>query len=383
MHKSCCILMAVFLFFTAPGAEAAKRHLAVDTESPEGVLLKQLTDEGDAAKKLTLMEEFSAKHPNHESATWVLGEMQTQYLKANQFAKALAAGEKVLAADPDDVPIAHGNLKAAEGLKDQAAIRKWAVTTSDAARRAAKAPKPQAEDEVANWQANVTFATQVDAYCDYVLYAQAVQAPAPAQRIELGELLASRSPASEYNKQLRPQLFIAYQQAGNQEKALAIAEQELQKNDTNDDMLIFAASKAYERQDKAKATAYAKRLVEILPAKAAPQGVSEADWTKNKNLKLGLSRWMLGVIASGEQKWADADTHLRAALPLVKENKDLTAETLFHLGLANFKLGDPKGDKNRILDALKFNSQCAAIPGNYQAQAKKNVAAIRSQYGIQ
>lgn len=372
------LLVLALVILSATEAFAAKRKLSVDIDTPEGKLLKQLTDEADPAKKLAGMEEFATKHPAHESATWVLGEMTTAYLKANQFDKALTAGEKVFIADPDDLPIAQEILKAAEGTKNPAHIRKWAVATSDAARRIAASPKPAAEDEVETWKANVNFATHVDKYCDYALFALALQSP--TQRIEIGELLATRSPASEYNKQLLPQMFIAYQQAGNHAKALAIAEQEA----ANDDMLIYAASKAYEQKDKAKATKYANALLEHLATKPAPQGIAEADWTRNKNLKLGLAHWMLGVLASNDQKWAEADTNLRAALPLIKDNKDLAAETLFHLGLANYRLGDTKKpEKTRIVDALKFSNQCAAIPSPYQAPARKNAAAIRTQYRIQ
>ncbi len=383
MHRLLRLTFATVILLSFPAAEAAKRRLPTDLESTEGALLKHLMDEPDATKKTALMEDFVAKHAAHESASWVLGELQTAYLKAGQFAKALAAGEKILAADPADVAIANGNLKASEGLKDPALIRKWAVSASTAARKVLATPKPADAEEAAAWQADADYAKQVDTYCDYAIYALALQTTVPAQRAELGELLAQQSPASEYNATLRPLLFVAYQQAGNQARALAIAEAEIKANSTNDDMLIFAASKAYERQDKAKVTVYAKRLIETLPSKPAPQGMSEADWAKNKSLKVGIAQWMLGVLASNEQRWADADIHLRAALPNVKDNKDIGAETLFHLGLSNYKLGEAKKDKNRILDALKFNQQCAAINSNFQAQAKKNVAAIRSQYHIQ
>ena len=382
MNRQLCFVFAVMVMLVSPAADAAKRKLPDNLDTPEGALLKHLMDEPDAAKKTALMEEFAAKHAAHESALWVLGELQTAYLKGNQFTKALAAGEKVLTADGDDVVIANGNLKAAEGLKDAALIRKWAIAASAAARRTLASPQPPGDEEAA-WKTNATYARQVDAYCDYALYSLAIQANNAADKIELSELLIKHSPASQYITPLRPQLFVAYQQAGKHTRALAMAEEEIRASRASDDMVLYAATKAYERQDKAKVTAYAKQLVETLPAKQAPQGVAEPDWARSKNLKLGVSHWMLGVLASNEQRWADADVHLRTALPLISHSRDTQAETLFHLGLANYKLGDAKANKTRILDALKFNSQCAAIPGPFQAQAKKNVAAIRSQYHIQ
>ncbi|HBY61875.1 MAG TPA: hypothetical protein DEH78_18810, partial [Solibacterales bacterium] len=63
----------------------------------------------------------------------------------------------------------------------------------------------------------------------------------------------------------------------------------------------------------------------------------------------------------------------------------LKAAALFNLGLANFRMGEAaKGEaqSQRILDALRFNQQCAAIKSPFQAQAAKNVAAIKSQYRL-
>lgn len=370
------------IFGAAPDVQAAKRTLTVNTETPEGVKLKTLTDEADLAKKLALMEQFATEHPKHDSATWVLGEMQAMYLKNGDFDKAIAAGEKVLAEDADDVAIAHMGLKAAEGKKDAALIKKWAMATSAAAKRAAAAPKPEDEDEIAAWTANVDYAKQNDAYSEYALYAAALQASAAATRIDLGESLEKQNSSSQYVGMLRPQMVNAYQQAGNQAKALETAELALQADPANDDMLLYAASKYYEAKNPAKWMPYAKKLAETLPSKPVPQGVAEAAWNQNKALKIGLANWMLGVAASNEQRWQDADTHLREALPNVQSDKALTAETLFHLALANYRLGNPKKDRKRIDEALKFNVQCAAIASPFQAQARKNIAVIKTAYRI-
>lgn len=377
-----CLTFAAFFLFLAPAADGAKRKLPTNLETEEGAYLKHLMDEPDPGKKTSLMEDFAAKHPTHEATPWLWGELQGFYLRNGKNAEAIVLGEKILAGDPDDLVIANNNLKAAEAAKNAALIGKWAIATSDTARRIAASPKPADEEEEATWKASADYAKQVDDYCDYALYALASQETQPGKRAEWGEVLAKRSPGSKYTAMMRPQLFLAYQQAGNHARALSIAEAELKVNAKNDDMLIYAASQAYERKDLPKVTTYAKQLLAILPSKPAPDGVSEADWTRNKNTKAGVAEWMLGVIASNEQRWTDADVHLRAALPNVGQNPDLQAETLFHLGLANYKMGEAKKDTKRILEALKFNQQCAAIPSAFQAQAKKNVAAIRSQYHI-
>lgn len=381
MHQALFLVLTLTLWVAGTSeAFAAKRKLTINAETPEGAMLQALSAESDTAKKQQMMEDFAAKYPSHESATWVMGELQSTYLKASEFDRAIAMGEKVLASDPSDVAVAESNLKAAEGKKDPEGIKKWATAVHAAAGKVAAGQKPDDEDDD-HWKAVVDYAKQAAKHSEYTLFLTALSAP-PAQRITLGETLEQLNPKSEYLASLRPALMGAYQQSGNAAKALAAAEAGLKDTPDNDDLLLYAASRYYEAKDTAKATEYAKRLVTTLPAKTAPQGVAEADWAKAKGLKLGIGHWMLGVMASNSQNWTEADSNLRAALPGLAANKDLQAETLFHLGLANYRLGDAKKDKAKVMEGLKFNQQCALIASPFQAQAKKNVAAIKSQYHI-
>jgi tetratricopeptide (TPR) repeat protein len=383
MNRLICLTFTAIVLLPAPDVHGAKRKLTTDMETIEGALLKHLLDEPDPAQKTALMESFTVKYASHGSATWILAELQAAYIKTNRFEKAIAAGEKILAADPDDVVIANATLKAAEGTKNPELVRKWAITASVTARRIITSFRPLDAEGAAAWHADVEYSKHAAAYADYTLYVLALHSRDPAQLVELGELLKSQSPTSEYIALLRSQLFVSYQQAGNHTRALMIAEEDIKANSKNEDMLIYAASKAYERQDKGKVTVYAKRLLDTLPLKPAPAGISDPDWTRQKNSRLGLAHWMLGMLASKEQRWPDADAHLRAALPNVVNNRGINAETLFHLGLANYKIGEAKSDRNRIVDAIRFNQECSVLAGNFQAQAKQNVVSLRSQYHLQ
>src|SRR5262249_33431579 len=160
-----------------------------------------------------------------------------EYLKANQFDKALAAGEKLLAIDPDDPSAAHSCLKAAEGKKDAALIRRWAGTTSQLARKAAAAPEPKEAGAVENWKGTVDYAKQVDVYTEYSLYAAALGTADPAQKIALHDALEAQNPQSQYLPQLDGPYFLALRQSNQNDKAVAVAEKVLQKNQDNEDML--------------------------------------------------------------------------------------------------------------------------------------------------
>lgn len=381
MTRLLCLILASLV--SLPAAAQRQKLAAINAETPEGQMLQQIGQEEDAAKKLGLMEEFIAKHASHEAAAWIYAQMIPAYTKAGQHDKAMAAGEKLLALDPADAEAAHNALKSAEATKSTENIRKWAGLTSQAARKAAAEEKPKEEDELEGWKNRVDYAKQVDVYSEYSLYAAALAATDPAAKISLVEALQAQNPQSQYLPQVMGQYFLALRQANNVEKAVAVAEKVLEKDQTNEDMLLIAAD--YHLQKKSepeKVIAYSNKMVEVMGSKPKPEGVSDADWEKKKNLTLGLGHWMAGITYASQNKFAPADKSLRASLPYIKDDQQLTAQALFYLGLANYKLGDTGKDKTRILDALKFNQQCAAIKSPFQAQAQKNIAAIRSQYHI-
>lgn len=363
----------------------AQRHkLTVNAETPEGALLQMIGQEAEGSPRRTAMlEGFVEKHGKHESAAWALQQLQGAYMKANDFDKAVSVGEKLLAIDPMDVETSQGNLKAAEGKKDAGLVLKWATNTSDIARKVVASPQPKGEDEVEEWKRLVDYSKQVDIYTEYSLYATGLQSTNPKVRLQLFKALESRSPDSQYIKETKPLLFMALQQTGDNAGALAMGEKILSTDQTNDDILLFAASQYFDgMKDKVKAVQYAQKLVEVLPTKVKPAGVSDADWQKNVNLKSGIGYWMMGLVAATDNKWQETDKLLRQALPNVQTNNEMKAETLFYLGLANFKMGEPKADKVKIADAYRFSQQSAAIPGKYQAPASANVKAMKMKYKL-
>lgn len=379
--RTTLILFAVLL---AGMPLLAQRHkLTINAETPEGQLLQQIGQEADAAKKTALMEEFTQKHATHEGMGWVLEQLVAAHLKANQFDKVLETGGKLLAMDPTDVATAHSCLKAAEGKKDPALIKEWSAKTSELAKKAAAAPKPSDEEEAESWKANVDYAKQVDTYTEYSLYAAAAAAQDPNHKILLIEALQARNPEGQYIAPLNLPYFFALRQTNQNDKAIALAERVLQKDQSSEDMLLAVADNYFNKKgDPARIIELSNKLAEVMSAKPKPEGIADADWDKRKNLMTGLGHWMAGVTYGNQSKWKETDESLRKALPLVADNDQLKAQTLFYLALSNYKMGEPKKDKKLMAEALKFNVQCAAIKSPFQGQATKNASVIRQQYGL-
>jgi tetratricopeptide (TPR) repeat protein len=357
-----------------------RSKLVINTSTPEGQLMQQIGQESDAAKKLALMEQFIAKYPQHEGVAWVYGQMQESYTKSGDFDKAIAAGEKVLAADPNDLEATYANLKAAVGKKDPDLVVKWSAATSALAKKAAGAAKA-ADEEDEQFAKKVEYAKQVDTYTEYSLYATAAQLQDPPKIIALSKELETRNANSQYLVQLYPTYFIAQRQAGDVAGAVETGERAAAKNAANEDMLLVMADYyMQQKKDPAKVIACSNKLVEYLGAKQKPEGMSDADWDKKKTTTLGVANWMAGVTYASQSNWAETDKSLRAALPLIKGgDATMNAAALFHLGVANYNMGKASRSRATMGEALKFSEQCAAMASPFKAPAAGNARAIRAE----
>jgi tetratricopeptide (TPR) repeat protein len=372
--KTCYLLLALVVF---SASAQQRKHFTINASTPEGELLQNIGQESDDAKKLALMQDFVSKYPKHEGAGWVYDQMQQAFLKQKDYDKALDAGEKALAADPEDLDAAYNNLKAGEGKTDPDLVKKWSAATSAIARKIAAGPATS-DDE----KQSVDHAKQVDTYTEYSLYATALQITDPAKVADLVDSLMERNPKSQYVPMLSGKYLTALQQSGKTDKASAMAEKIVAVDPSNADALLIAADSNLQKNRTDKAIAYATKVTEVLASKPAPEGVSAADWEKTRQAMLGRARWIAGVGYGAENKFGPADKALRAALPAVSGNSQLTATALFYLGLSNYQLGKTLGDKARTREGLKFFEQCSAIKSTLQDQALKNVRAIRGELGI-
>ena len=350
----------------------------VNAEKPDGKLLQQIMQENDAGKRTALLEQFSSEFAQSKDMPWILEQLQAAYVKTNDPDKIIAAGDKLLAADPEDPEAALQCLKAAEAKKDAALIKKYAGVTSANARKMAASPQPKEADEVASWKAAVDYAKQVDGYADYALFKAAVESRDPKLTIDLAEALRQQSPQSDYAKKITEQLFVAYRQANDNAKAVALAEQILATDQSSEDMLLVVADNyAQQNKEPAKVHAYAAKVVEIMAAKPKPEGMNDADWNNRKTLVSGLAHYMSGKLYYTEKNYAKADSELRAALPMAETNPNMKPEVLFFLGFANYQLKKPQ-------DSANFYKACAAIKSPFQAGAAKSLQGIKNEYrGIQ
>ncbi|MGO9274070.1 MAG: hypothetical protein ACLQOO_28175 [Terriglobia bacterium] len=286
----------------------------------------------------------------------------------------LLAGPAVATADKLDDTFQ--NLKDAVGKKDATQVKTLVAQLNPMVKEVTAAPAPSDPDEKQIWTARIEYAKSITEYCEYALFATAIQSP-PAVTVDLIATLEQQSPTSTYLDQAYLQYFVALNQTGAAAKIPGIAAKGLEHFPDNPDLLSVMMESTYGKQND-RALTYANRLVAAL-GKPKPENVSAAEWERKRSTSLGRAHWMAGVIYCSNGTYAPGDRELRAALPLIAGNTAMSGPALFYLGLANYKLGQMTNNKARMLEAVKFMQQSSVIPGTFADQARHNAIVIQAE----
>ena len=369
------LVSAVVLSFTLTAAMGAAQ--GVDAGSPEGQMLGAISKEADLAHKQAMMEEFVKTYPTSSQAGWAWEQLQSAYLQAQQYDRAVEAGEKALAANADNPVLAYNNLKASEGKNDPDGVIKWSGETSRLAR---KTIDSAGKSGGADAKGRAEYAQQLDSYSEYSIYALALKTTDPQKVIALSQSLEQRNPKSPYMGKLAGIYLNALRQAGQNDQVGPVSEKLLETDPNSPDALFAAADYNMQHQNMDKCLEYSSKLVQVMQQTPKPDGVSDADWQKRKNTMLGAGLWMQGLGYNSRRDFKQANTTLRQSLPLLQDNKQLLGLSLFALGLADHSLGKA-GNRAMMQDALKYFQQSAALTSPVQAQAQANVKAMRGVAG--
>jgi len=286
---------------------------------------------------------------------------------------ALALAGLVFGNDLDEH---YTQLKDAQAKKDPDAVKKLALESSKLARVEAAAPQPADAASVADWKQRVEFAKQVDLFAEYSLASIAIGVTDQAKMEELVDALLVLNPKSQYLTLCSSTYLGAL---GKQpEKQLAAAQKLLTANANNEEALDVLAN-GYSSTAPDRANGYATRLLTVMKAKAKPDGVSEADWEKQKSARLSDGYYIAGTTACAKSTWIDCDRNLKAALPYVSKDQRTLGITYFYLGLADYQIGKVTGDRSKVQEGAKYSEQSAAIPGPMQQKAATNAQAMKAE----
>jgi len=284
----------------------------------------------------------------------------------------LALGGLVWGADLNET---YKNLKEAFEMKDYAKVKTLSAQTAKEAQELAKEAQPADASQVDSWKGRQEFAKEAQTYAEYALAVSASQATDPATTIELTEALIAQNPKSEQIDTATPQYLAALSKQGAA-KANAAASKILAGRPDNEYALDVVARNW---SAPGPALAAANRLIGVIGRKKKPEGMSDADWQRTKNEMLGSAYTSAGVIQAGQNRYADADRNLKAAMPLVSGNPTMLSYVYYYLGVANYQMGKVTADKSKMMAGLQYTDKAVATGGPMQAQASSTSAIMKRE----
>jgi hypothetical protein len=351
-----------------------KQNFTFNPGTPEGQILQNLGQETDDARKVQLGQEFLTKFPKHEAAGWVAAQVEAGLLGQKEYDKVLEVAEMAWANSPD-MDSAYFAAKAAVAKGDVEQTKKWSARTSEAARKITGSAKAPADEDAKH---DLQYAKEVDEYSEYALYVVALKAE-PKQEVDLVDTLIKQNPKSQYLSEVANSYFAALTKAGEGAKACPAAAK--MAVDKNAEAMLFAADCSWRANKADGVISYAAKASEAASTRPKREGVSDSDSATQKAALLGTANFYTGVGYTMQQRFGPANKALKAALPTIKGNQALYAIALFDLGLANYQLGKPLGDKAQMREGLKYFQESAGMPGPMQDQASRNAKLVLAELG--
>ncbi len=350
----------------------------VGKDTPEGTYLELVSLELNPTKKIALLEQFPKLFPGCDPSitVWVYGELQDRYRRAGDLDKAIAAGEKILGLDPDNIDIAEANLHLAEKKGDAEVAKKWTEEIQKIAERVVKLPLPADQEGSKAAQERLDFARQLVMKSEYDQYVKALRTASPAERISALEAFSKQSPQNSYIDQIEVAEFLAYKEMGDVDKTLAAAEKILSHNEDREDALLFVIEVNFGRKkDPNRTLALAAKFIDRMSSAPAPEGIAEKDWAAARIKNVARVHYIIGRIYFDAGQWPSADRALRSALQLTGDQQ-LRALILYDLAWVNYR-------SQNAVEAVKLYTQCAAIKSPLQEQAAKSALSIKAEYHLQ
>jgi tetratricopeptide (TPR) repeat protein len=178
---------------------------------------------------------------------------------------------------------------------------------------------------------------------EYNAYVGAIQQKDAASKISGLEAFLTQYPNSVMKEDALEVLMGAYQQSGNQAKVIETANRLLAANANNVRALVLLAYNERAGQKWADAKDHAIRGLQALPNMPKPDGVSDADFAKQKTDLGALLNSIAGFAALQLKDNATAAKYLRDAVQADPNN----VENVYPLALA-YLTGTPEDDVNGL-----------------------------------
>ena len=359
------VVVATLCFFSMlPRANAQADKIVIPAGTPEDHDLQAISNEQDAAKKLTLYQDFVQKYSSNPAAVaygnWQISQT---YQTTGDLNKALEYGDKALAGAPRNLDILVSQASVAQQAKDNGKLIDYAARGGAVCNSIAKQPKPDgmSDDDFRKQVEEDKSATKNS--CDFLESAGfnviASENDAKLRMADI-EKYSTAFPDSKFQDQVSSYAMytLGPGQLNDQARLVAYGEKTLAANPNSLPALLLLAG-SYVDDSKpgsvAKAVTYSQKAIAVAKA-------DDPDADKSRKLSAGVAHSILGNAYLKQDKTAAAIPELKSAVALLKGQDDQQYSiALYRLGFAYAKLSRVNEARDVLVEAVRISGPVQAM----------------------
>jgi tetratricopeptide (TPR) repeat protein len=356
--------LSLGLLFVPAHASAQKDKIVIPAGTPEDRDLQAISNEPDAAKKLSMYVEFVQKYSSNPAAVaygnWQISQA---YQAGGDLNKALDYGDKALVGAPRNLDILVSQASIAQQAKDNTKLMDYAAKGGEVCNSIGKQPRPQSvsDEDFSRQVAEDKGAAKNN--CDFLESAGFnVIASENDAKIRMADIekYSAAFPDSKFQDQVSSYAMytLGPGQLNDQARLQAYGEKTLAVNPNSLPALLLMAG-SYVDDAKpgsvGKAVTYSQKATVVAKA-------DEPDADKSRKLSGGMAHSILGYAYIKQDKTAAAIPELRAAAGLLKgQDEQQYSIALYRLGFAYAKLSKVSEARDVLTEAVKINGPVRAM----------------------
>jgi tetratricopeptide (TPR) repeat protein len=367
------VAVASLLLVSTPSSAQIDK-IIIPAGTPEDRALQTISSEQDAAKRLTMYQDFVQKFAANPAAV-AYGDWQISqsYQASGDLDKALDYGDQALAAHPHNLDILVSQADIAQQAKNAAKLMAYAAQGGSVCHSIGKQPKPEgvSDDDFSKQVAEDKVAAKNS--CDFLETAgfNVIAEENDAKtRMTYIETYSDAFPASKFQDQVSSYAMytLGPGQLNDQARLFAFGEKVLAANPNSLPALLLLAGASVDDLKPgsvAKAISYAQKAIAVAKAE-------EPDADKPRKLSAGVAHSILGYAYIKQDKTAASIPELKASADLLKGQDDQQYSiTLYRLGFAYAKL-------NRVSEAREVLTEAVKIRGPVQSMSQELLAKVNA-----
>jgi tetratricopeptide (TPR) repeat protein len=367
------VLVSCSPFLAAP-ANAQSDRIAIPAGTPEDHDLQAISNEQDAAKKISMYQDFVQKYSSNPAAVaygnWQISQ---SYQTAGDLNKALDYGDKALAGAPQNLDILVSQASIAQQAKDNARLINYAVKGGAVCTSIGKQAKPEGTSEEDFNRQVAEQKSVAKNSCDFLESAGFnVIASENDAKLRMADIenYSTAFPESKFQDQVSSYAMytLGPGQLNDQARLFAYGEKTLAANPNSLPALLLLAG-TYVDDPKpgslGKAVNYSQKAIAVAKA-------DEPEADKSRKLSAGVAHSILGYAYIKQDKTMAAIPELKSATALLKGQDDQQYSiALYRLGFAYAKL-------NKVNEARDVLTEAVKISGPVQAMSQDLLAKVNA-----